>query len=209
MFDLVEAAFRTGRDEEARGHLGALQEADVAALSPRMELIQRGIEALVLDDEAADSRLEELLTSPASDRWLFEACRIRLAYAESLRRRKIAQRAQQHLLEARGGFAAMGAQPWLVRTQQELRANGFRSEHGQPASAPLTAQELEVAHLAASGMTNRQIAERLYLSHRTVGAHLYRIFPKLGVSSRAALRDALSADPRLDPSISRKPPHTH
>lgn len=209
MFDLVEAALRTGRDEEARAHLGALQEADVAALSPRMELIQRGIEALVLDDEAADSRLEELLTSPSSDRWLFEACRIRLAYAESLRRRKISHRAQQHLLEARGGFAATGAQPWLVRTQQELRANGFRSEHGQPASVPLTAQELEVAHLAASGMTNRQIAERLYLSHRTVGAHLYRIFPKLGVSSRAALRDALSADPRLDPSISRKPPHTH
>jgi DNA-binding NarL/FixJ family response regulator len=57
----------------------------------------------------------------------------------------------------------------------------------------LTAQELEVAHLAAGGLTNRQIAERLYLSHRTVGAHLYRVFPKLGVSSRAGLRDALSA----------------
>ena len=72
----------------------------------------------------------------------------------------------------------------------------------------MTAQELEIAHLAASGMTNRQIAERLYLSHRTVGAHLYRVFPKLGVSSRAGLRDALSADPRLDVPVSRTRPRT-
>ena len=210
MFDLVEAALRTGRRAEARAHLGALQEADVAALSPRMELIARGVEALILDDEAADARLEELLTSPASDRWLFEVCRIRLAHAESLRRRRISHRARQHLLDAREGFAAMAAQPWLVRTQQELRANGFRPvcEPTHTASVPLTAQELEIAHLAASGMTNRQIAERLYLSHRTVGAHLYRVFPKLGVSSRAGLRDALSADPRLDVPVSRTHPRT-
>ncbi|MER5459084.1 helix-turn-helix transcriptional regulator [Micromonospora sp. NPDC002389] len=52
---------------------------------------------------------------------------------------------------------------------------------------------MEIAGLAASGLTNKQIAERLYISHRTVGAHLYRIFPKLGVSARAGLRDALSA----------------
>ncbi|MCV7420973.1 helix-turn-helix domain-containing protein [Mycobacterium yunnanensis] len=64
------------------------------------------------------------------------------------------------------------------------------------ATSGLTSQELHVAHLAASGLTNRQIGERLYLSHRTVGAHLYRVFPKLGVSSRAGLRDALS-DPDL------------
>jgi DNA-binding CsgD family transcriptional regulator len=153
--------------------------------------------------------LEELLTSPASDRWLFEACRIRLAYAENLRRRKITDRAQQHLLDALEGFAVLGSQPWLLRTQQELRAKGFRPV-GEPstASIPLTAKELEIAHLAASGMTNRQIAERLYLSHRTVGAHLYRLFPKLGVSSRAGLRDALSAHRGLETPVSRTPPRT-
>jgi DNA-binding NarL/FixJ family response regulator len=186
-----------------------MQENAIAALSPRMELIQRGVEALVLDDAAADSRLEELLTSPAADRWLFEACRIRLAHAENLRRRKITDRAQRHLRDALEGFTTLGAQPWLLRTQQELRATGFRPA-GQPstaASVPLTAQELEIAHLAAGGMTNRQIAERLYLSHRTVGAHLYRLFPKLGVSSRAGLRDALSAHPGLDIPVSRTPPH--
>ena len=210
MFDLVEAALRTGRDEDARAHVDALREADVAALSPRMDLIQRGVEALVLEHDSADARLEESLTSPDSDRWLFEACRIRLAYAESLRRRKASDRSRRFLLDAHEGFAAMGARPWLQRTEQELRANGLRQAgESQTGAAPLTAQELEIAHLAASGMTNRQIAERLYLSHRTVGAHLYRVFPKLGVSSRAGLRDALSADPRLDAPISRTLPRTH
>jgi len=59
-------------------------------------------------------------------------------------------------------------------------------------SALLTVQELEIAQLAASGLSNKQIAERVFVSHRTVGAHLYRIFPKLGVTARAGLRDALS-----------------
>ncbi len=198
MFDLVEAALRTGHALEAEAHLEAMRTADVAALSPRMELIQRGVESLVVDDETTDARLEALLTHPASDRWLFEACRIRLAFAEKLRRKKVFHRARRHLLDARTGFTAMGAHPWLSRIDQELRATGYRpSDVPSGASMTLTAQELEVAHLAASGLTNRQIAERLYLSHRTVGAHLYRVFPKLGVSSRAGLRDALSARPGL------------
>ena len=103
----------------------------------------------------------------------------------------------------------MGARPWLVRTQQEMRANGFPIARDTLSSpVPLTPQELEIAHLAASGMTNRQIAERLYLSHRTVGAHLYRIFPKLGVSSRAGLRDALSAHSDAGRSVTRTHPRT-
>ena len=55
----------------------------------------------------------------------------------------------------------------------------------------LTPQELQIAMLAATGLSNKQIGNRLYMSHRTVGAHLYRVFPKLGITSRAALRDAL------------------
>ena len=59
----------------------------------------------------------------------------------------------------------------------------------------LTAQEREIALLAAAGLTNKQIGERLFLSHRTVGTHLYHLFPKLGISSRAVLRDALDELP--------------
>jgi DNA-binding CsgD family transcriptional regulator len=57
----------------------------------------------------------------------------------------------------------------------------------------LTAQEREIAQLAAAGLTNKQIGHRLFLSPRTVGGHLHRLFPKLGVSTRAALRDALNS----------------
>ncbi|MDG4796860.1 LuxR family transcriptional regulator [Micromonospora sp. WMMD1082] len=191
MFDLVEAALRTGRTAEARAHADAMRVADVAALSPRMALIQRGVDALVLDGDEAGARLEEMLRDPAAERWLFEASRIRLAFAEKLRRQRAFSAARSHLLNARTGFAAMGAEPWLTRTVQELRATGYRPVVGD-APVPLTAQELEIAGLAASGMSNKQIAERLFLSHRTVGTHLYRIFPKLGISSRAGLRDALS-----------------
>jgi len=77
-------------------------------------------------------------------------------------------------------------------TGNELRASGqptARPEEFGPAS--LTPQQVEIAALAATGLTNKEIGQRLYLSHRTVGAHLYRIFPKLGISSRAALADAL------------------
>ncbi|NJC13386.1 DNA-binding CsgD family transcriptional regulator [Micromonospora profundi] len=193
MFDLVESAVRTGRMAEARAHADAMRAARIAALSPRMTLIQHGVDALVLDNDEADAQLERTLQDPASERWLFEACRIRLAFAERLRRRKEFSATRAHLLLARTGFAAMGAEPWLARTIVELRATGYRPVIADQPPAALTAQELEIAQLAASGLSNKQIAERLYLSHRTVGAHLYRIFPKLGVSSRAGLRDALSA----------------
>ncbi|GAA3602162.1 hypothetical protein GCM10022223_17390 [Kineosporia mesophila] len=75
----------------------------------------------------------------------------------------------------------------------ELRLRDTGSGTQSASSSDLTAQELRIADLAAQGLTNKQIGERLFLSHRTVSTHLYRIFPKLGISSRAALRDALAA----------------
>ncbi len=193
MFDLVEAAMRTGRTVEARAHVEAMRAADVAALSTRMTLLQAAAEFLVFDDEATRTRLESLLSGPVAERWLPDVSRVRLVLGERLRRARSAAQARRHLLLARDGFAAMAAEPWVERTRSELRAAGYRladTTSGGPVA--LTAQELQIARLAASGLTNKQIAERLYLSHRTVGAHLYRIFPKLGVTSRAGLRDALS-----------------
>ncbi|GAA3926360.1 LuxR family transcriptional regulator [Actinoplanes auranticolor] len=193
MFDLVEAAVRTGRTAEARAHVEAMRAADVGALSGRMALLQAGAEALVEAGDEPVAGLEALLAGPAAERWLFDASRVRLAVGERLRRTRSSARARRHLLTACDGFAAMAAEPWLARTRAELRAAGHRPAE-QPAGelTALTAQERQIAQLAASGLTNKQIAGRLYLSHRTIGAHLYRIFPKLGVTSRAGLRDALS-----------------
>jgi DNA-binding CsgD family transcriptional regulator len=93
-------------------------------------------------------------------------------------------------------FERLGARPWANRARSELRATGqSKPRVGCSAMAPLTAQEREIALLAASGLTNKQIAERLFLSPRTVGGHLHRVFPKLGVATRAALRDALASVP--------------
>ena len=100
-----------------------------------------------------------------------------------------------------GAFQRLGAEPWAARAGSELRATGLtignRAENG-PAS--LTPQQLQIATLAAAGLTNKQIGERLYLSPRTVAAHLHQVFPKLGVTTRAALRDALAGHQMSQPA---------
>ncbi|WP_309231617.1 AAA family ATPase [Nocardia sp. SYP-A9097] len=73
----------------------------------------------------------------------------------------------------------------------ELRATGISPPDTLPGPLMLTWQERRIAELAAGGLTNKEIGGLLYLSPRTVSSHLYRIFPKLGITTRAALRDAL------------------
>ena len=89
----------------------------------------------------------------------------------------------------------LDATRWSMRARQELRATGETIGPRTPdARDRLTAQELQIAQLAAEGLSNREIGERLFLSHRTIGSHLYRIFPKLEITSRIDLRDALATD---------------
>jgi DNA-binding NarL/FixJ family response regulator len=73
----------------------------------------------------------------------------------------------------------------------ELRASRESRVNPSEGWEELTEQEWQIAELAAEGLSNREIAQRLYVSHRTVGSHLYRIFPKLGVSSRSQLSAAI------------------
>ena len=90
----------------------------------------------------------------------------------------------------------MGAAPWAERARQELRASGETRRHRDPERRDeLSPQEIQIAQLAADGLTNREIGERLFLSHRTIGSHLYRIFPKLGIKSRSELAAALEQLP--------------
>jgi DNA-binding CsgD family transcriptional regulator len=92
-------------------------------------------------------------------------------------------------------FDALGTSPWGDRARRELRAAGERSSERRAASSDiLTAQELQIAQLAADGLTNREIGKRLYISHRTVGAHLAKIYAKLGVTSRVQLHSAIGND---------------
>jgi DNA-binding NarL/FixJ family response regulator len=92
------------------------------------------------------------------------------------------------LRAARDTFDALGAAPWAQRARDELRASGERSRQPAPRALDLLApQELQIARLAAEGLSNREIGQQLYLSHRTISNHLYRIFPKLGITSRVEL----------------------
>jgi DNA-binding CsgD family transcriptional regulator len=193
ILDLMEAAVRTGRLDEARAHAGAVRDVGMAQLSPRGDMLVHTGLALTSEDEAAAALFEKALAVPGASLWSFEHARVRLLAGEHLRRRRAVAEARAHLLLAQETFTRLRAQPWIDRAAIEIRACGGRD----PATDDLlTAQEREVARLAATGLTNRQIAERLAISPKTVGVHLYRVFPKLGVTSRAGLRDAL--DPLAD-----------
>ena len=90
-------------------------------------------------------------------------------------------------------FSRIGARPWAERTRNEIRATGVTAASNTGTSAvTLTPQQRQIAVLAAQGLTNKQIGERLFLSPRTVATHLYQLFPKLGITSRAALGDAIA-----------------
>ncbi|WP_046731575.1 helix-turn-helix transcriptional regulator [Streptomyces humi] len=193
-FELVEAAVRTDRRAEALAHVRALRATEVAGLSSRLALLAGCAEALVADDAAETARLfARALAVPDVERWPFELARVRLAQGEWLRRSRALSESKGPLTAALRAFEELGSSAWAERARKELRAAGRvlpGAGHDRSGTA-LTPQEREIAELAASGLTNKQIAERLFISHRTVGAHLYQIYPKLGIASRVALRDAL------------------
>ena len=194
--DVVEAAVRTNRQAEADAHVAVMRDADVASISPRLAFVTAAAAALAAAPEDAAERFDAAIVLPGAESSPFELARIRLAYGEQLRRARAVSESRPHLTAALEIFEGLRAAPWVARAAAELRATGQtkpRAADYEP--EPLTAQEREIAQLAAAGLTNKQIGERLFLSHRTVGAHLYRVFPKLGITSRAALRDALMSMP--------------
>ncbi|WP_433286180.1 AAA family ATPase [Pseudonocardia sp. CA-142604] len=195
-FDLVEAALKTDRPAEAWAHANAMRDTDLPGLSSRMALLTGGATAMVAGDDEFRSSFDDALALPHNPRWPFDFARVRLAYGERLRRMRATADARVQLAAAADIFDQLGAQPWYDRAYSELRATGISKPRRALSEPPaLTPKEREIAELAGSGLTNKQIGERLFLSHRTVGAHLYQIYPKLGIASRAALRDALAAPP--------------
>jgi DNA-binding CsgD family transcriptional regulator len=193
MLDLVEAALRTGREAEARAHVAAMRASAAGAVSSRVALQVEAATALTEPDDEAIVRFDRCLESEGIDQWPFDAARVHLLYGERLRRARSMAAAQTQLDAAFEIFQRLGAAPWAERAAKESRATGQnRMRHTEFVPEALTPQELQIALLAATGLSNKEIGKRLMLSHRTVGAHLYRAFPKLGISSRAALRDALA-----------------
>ncbi|MCY1139130.1 LuxR C-terminal-related transcriptional regulator [Actinoplanes sp. Pm04-4] len=188
LFELVEGALGAGLRKEAEAHVEAMRRAGLAAVSPRLALVVGGCAAMVSDDPDAYAAA---VAVPEAERWPFDLGRVHLAYGRHLRRHRRSAAARAQLASALEIFERLGARPWIRQAAGELRAEGGAS--GLLAEGALSPQERRIAELAAAGLTNKQIAAETGLSSRTVGNHLYRVFPKLGITSRAALRDALSS----------------
>lgn len=196
LLDTVEAAVRSGRRDRALRHIGVARAAGLHRTSARLNFVLLGADALAAgSDEEDELRFDTALSVEGRERWPFELARIHLYYGERLRRGRAPAQARGHLETAVHIFTRLGATPWADRAAKELRACGstVRGPAAGSESIALTPQQREIASLAAAGLTNKQIGERLFLSPRTVSTHLYQLFPKLGISSRAALRDALES----------------
>jgi len=187
--DHVEAAVRAGQPGLAARPLaqfsawaGAIGQQWASAVAARCA-------ALTAADADAEPLYQQAIAAHEGDGRPFEQARTRLLYGEWLRRNQRRADAREHLLAAAAAFARMGARPWQDRAEAELRAAGGAVSVVNAADplARLTPQELQVVRLAAAGASNKQIGAQLFLSPRTVGFHLYRAFPKLGVTSREEL----------------------
>ncbi|MFI9403980.1 helix-turn-helix transcriptional regulator [Nocardia sp. NPDC052316] len=191
--DLIEAAVRMGKPERAQDALDRLENWAAAAQQGWVEALACRCRALIDEADAERHYLAALRLGGRP----FEHARTQLLYGEWLRRNRRKADARIQLQPALEAFERLDAGPWAERARTELGALGVgtaaRPAHGVLGS--LTPQELQIVRLAAQGMSNRDIAAQLFLSPRTVGHHLYKAYPKLGVVSRGELAELpLDAD---------------
>ncbi|TYB57375.1 helix-turn-helix transcriptional regulator [Nonomuraea sp. PA05] len=191
--ELAAAAVRRGRREDAAAllersarRLGTGTSARIAAL------LARG-RALLAEPGQAEPHFQAALAGDAGEQWPFERAQTLLDHGEWLRRQRRIAEARPLLTTALETFQRLGARPWIERAKAELRAAGIEAATSVVPGAltELSPQQQQIVQLAARGLTNREIGDRLYLSPRTVGSHLYRVFPKLGITARSQLRDVL------------------
>jgi DNA-binding CsgD family transcriptional regulator len=194
--ELVEAAVRAGEGDIARHALARLAETTRPAGTDFGLGVEARSRALLGDGEAAEGAYREAIDRLRRTRLRTELARAHLLYGEWLRRegRRVDARAQ--LRTAHKMLAAIGMEAFAERARRELVATGEKvRKRTVEARDELTAQEEQIARLARDGLSNPEIAARLFLSPRTVEWHLKKVFTKLGISSRMGLHDALpSAD---------------
>jgi DNA-binding CsgD family transcriptional regulator len=189
--DLAAAAVRAERHLEARALIERVL-APMDTAGPRLHQLAARARGLLAEPAYAEAHFDKGLSDPAGDRWPFERAQLRLDYGEWLRRQRRINDAKPVLAAALETLRRLGATPWTRRAEAELRACGVTTQAlstGPDPLAGLTAQQREIVVLAGNGLTNGEIADRLFLSPRTVASHLYRAYPKLGIAGRHQLRD--------------------
>ena len=190
-YDRLDIAVRTGHLDIAGRWLAELEQFAEATETPharRVVAYGRGVIAARADAPVVEEFFTLALgNEPGQDR-PFERARTRLAYGEFLRRSRRRVDAREQLRSALQTFHDLGADPWVQRAEQELRASGETArKRDASTSVTLTAQEKQVATFIAEGLSNREVAGKLFLSPRTIDFHLRNIFAKTGITSRGEL----------------------
>lgn len=191
--ELAATAVRRGPREDAAVLLEQAARHLSTGTSARLTATLHRGRALLAEPHRAEHHFRAALAETGGEQWPFEQAQTRLDYGEWLRRQRRIAEARPLLTAALDTFRRLGARPWTDRAQAELRAAGIEAADSPVPRAftELSPQQQQIVQLAARGLTNRQIGARLFLSPRTVGSHLYRVFPKLGITARAQLRDVV------------------
>ena len=185
--DKIEAAVRAGRLDAARAALAHFEAWAGHSGAPSAQPRLASCRAQLAEGETATEHYEQALHLRADAR-PFDLARIRLLYGEHLRRERRRSDARTQLRAALEGFERLGADPWAERARAELRATGETARKRDPSTVDqLTAQELQIARYVAAGLSNKEVAAQLFLSPRTIDAHLRNVFSKLGIKSRTQL----------------------
>ncbi|WP_316744965.1 LuxR C-terminal-related transcriptional regulator [Streptomyces sp. MK7] len=187
---LAEAGAHSDRHDQVAARIRELEPIGATGASPLLSVHLHCAKALLATGEDAVEVLGKALEAGLTE-WPFERARLQLAHGTLLRRDRPSA-ARPVLRAAAATFDALGARPWVDRAHAELRASGETRRRRSSRIDQLTPQELQVTRLVAQGLSNREIAARLFLSPRTISTHLYRIYPKAGVSSRTELASVMA-----------------
>ncbi len=193
--DLIESLARAGKTGEAFSALELLEKQ--AKHTERIWALATAARCrgFMTDEPHFESHFIRALAFHRLKPAPFEIARTELCYGETLRRHRRRIEARQRLREALFVFERLGAEPWANRARVELAATGERSrKRDVAASRHLTPQELQIALAVAGGATNREAAAHLFLSPKTVEAHLSAVYAKLGVRSRSELANVFARE---------------
>ena len=164
--------------------------------------IEARVKALLSEGEVADGHYRESIARLGRTRARAELARTHLLYGEWLRRENRRVDAREQLRTAHGMLDAMGIEAFAERAARELRATGETTrKRSVETRDELTAQERQIALLARDGLSNPEIATRLFISPRTVKYHLRKVFIKLDISSRTQLDRVLPNGPATVPPL--------
>ncbi|MFC0541729.1 helix-turn-helix transcriptional regulator [Kutzneria chonburiensis] len=192
---LAIAAWRSGRVDRAAPVLAAVRTCAGPRPTVRMTLLIHHAAALIDGDRTAEKHFRAALRLPVSQRWPLSRALAVMDMSEWLRKHHRPVEARPLLAEAVESFTRLEASALAFRARAHLRAAGVA---GGPVAtgdfSALTRQQQRVARLAADGLRNREIADRMHLSPRTVAQHLYATYAKLGITGRSGLRDVIPFD---------------